>query len=165
MDNNECIKIYKTFIQPYFLYAIEAWGHSVQSENDILVKMQSKVLRVLFDSYRTTDAWNYTNGHIKDVKSLYNTVIKKLCMRHHFGLLPNYVSSNIMPEFNICQLDNKISRISLEHMYDYKNNNKIFNTHLKNNCSHIWNSLKFDIKKLPYVSGKESIHKALKTLN
>ena len=76
MNNDECIKMYKTFIQPYFLYALEAWGHSIQSDNDILVKTQSKVLRILFNSQRTADAWKYTNGQIKDVRSLYNTVIK-----------------------------------------------------------------------------------------
>ena len=50
MNNEECIKMYKTFIQPYFLYALEAWGHSIQSDNDLLVKVQSKVLRILFNN-------------------------------------------------------------------------------------------------------------------
>ena len=40
MNDNDCIDMYKTFIEPYFLYAIEAWGHSIQSENDALVKLQ-----------------------------------------------------------------------------------------------------------------------------
>ena len=26
MNDNDCIKMYKTFIEPYFLYAIEVWG-------------------------------------------------------------------------------------------------------------------------------------------
>ena len=86
MNENDCIKMYKTFVQPYFLYAIEAWGYSMQSDNDILVKAQSKALRILFDSHRTTDAWKYTNGKIKDVRNLYTTVIKKLCMKHHYGM-------------------------------------------------------------------------------
>ena len=33
MTDSDCINMYKTFIEPYFLYAIEAWGHSIQSEN------------------------------------------------------------------------------------------------------------------------------------
>ena len=36
MEEKEVIKMYKAFIQPYFLYGIEVWGHSVKSEKDIL---------------------------------------------------------------------------------------------------------------------------------
>ena len=70
--------MYKTFIQPYFLYAMEVWGHTIKSDKDILVKLQSKVLRILFNCYRTADAWRYGNGHITDIRSLYKIVIKKL---------------------------------------------------------------------------------------
>ena len=31
MTEQECINMYRTFIQPYFLYAIEVWGNTVQS--------------------------------------------------------------------------------------------------------------------------------------
>ena len=111
MNNNDCIDMYKTFIEPYFLYAIEAWGHSIQSEKDILVKLQSKILRILFNCYRTADAWKHTNGKIHDIRDLYSTVIRKLCMKHHFEALPKNFSLNIMPELNVGQLENKISRI------------------------------------------------------
>ena len=56
MTDNDCINMYKTFIEPYFSYAIEVWGHSILSQNDLLVKLQSKVLRILFNCYRTSDA-------------------------------------------------------------------------------------------------------------
>ena len=49
MEEKEVIKMYKAFIQPYFLYGIEVWGHSVKSEKDILLRLQSKVLRIIFD--------------------------------------------------------------------------------------------------------------------
>ena len=42
MEEKEVIKMYKAFIQPYFLYGIEVWGHSVKSEKDILLRLQSK---------------------------------------------------------------------------------------------------------------------------
>ena len=32
MESSDSIKMYKTFIQPYFLYAIEIWGHTVKSD-------------------------------------------------------------------------------------------------------------------------------------
>ena len=53
MKEIDVIKMYKAFIQPYFLYAIEVWGHSVISESDILSRLQSKVLRIIFNCKRT----------------------------------------------------------------------------------------------------------------
>ena len=153
MNDNDCIDMYKTFIEPYFLYAIEAWGHSIQSENDALVKLQSKVLRILFNCYRTTDAWKHSNGQISDIRDLYTIVIRKICMKHQFGALPKNISENIMPKLNINQLDNKITRISLNDMYNYKECQNQDRTHFKSNCIKDWNKLTMDIKVLPYSSG------------
>ena len=83
-------------------------------------------------------------------------------MKHHYGALPINVSLNIMPDFNIERLENNISRISLKTMYDYKNSKKVSYSKLKYNCIRNWNSLPFDVKVLPYLSGKESIYKSLK---
>ena len=76
MTENESINMYKTFIQPYFLYGIEIWGHTIQSNNDILVKLQSKIVRILLDCARSQDAWRHCNGHIISIHNLYNIVIK-----------------------------------------------------------------------------------------
>ena len=165
MTENECIKMYKTFIEPYLFYGIEVWGHTIQSDNDILVKLQSKILRIIFSCARTQDAWNHCSGRINSIYTIYNNVMKKLCMKHHFGVLPSYFSSCIMPDFNITQLQNKISRISLDKMYDYKKPPISQETNLKTNCVHIWNSLPFELKVLPYSTSKDILYKTLKFLN
>ena len=95
------------------------WGHTIKSDNDILVKLQSKVLRILFNCYRTADAWRYCDGHINDIRCLYENVIKKLCMKNHFNILPSNFCNNTMPQINFNKLENRISRISLNQMYDY----------------------------------------------
>ena len=164
MNENECINMYKTFIQPYFIYSIEVWGHSVQSD-DILMKLQSKILRIIFNCKRSEDAWRHCNGKINSVKDLYCTTIKKMCMKHHYGSLPYNFSINVMPNLNVSQLQNKISKISLEQMYDYKYEPKLSNSHIKISCIKYWNSLPFNIKCLPYISSKETIHKNLKKIN
>ena len=164
MTDNDCINMYKTFIEPYFTYAIEAWGHSILSEKDLLIKLQSKVLRILFNCYRTSDAWKHSNGQIMDIRDLYSTVIRKLCMKHHFEALPKNFTMNIMPELNVMQLENKISRISLKHMYNYKNCQNLCTTQFKTSCIKNWNSLSFDLKVLPYSFGKNYLHRALKNL-
>ena len=164
MNSSESIKMYKTFIQPYFLYAIEIWGHTVKSDQDILNKIQSKILRIIFNCKRSEDAWRHSDGHISSITNLYVSVIKKLCMKHHCGKLPHHFSTNIMPEFNINQLENRISQISLSEMYNYRNNLKISTSDIKTNCINHWNSLPMTIKSLPYISASD-LYKHLKNFN
>ena len=155
MDENNLIGMYKTFIQPYFLYAIEVWGHSIQSEQDVLIKLQSKVLRLIFGCKRSNDAWQQNNSQISFIKQLYRNVINRLCYKHHAQLLPAYFSNNVMPEFNSVQLQNRITRVSLDQMYNYQNTLISTNTNFKASCVKSWNSLSFDIKSLPYTSMRE----------
>ena len=154
--------MYKTFFEPYFFYGIEVWGHSIQSENDMLVKLQSKIIRYIFSCARTQDAWKHCNGCINSIDTIYNNVIKKLCMKHHFGLLPHHFSNYIMPDFNIDQLQNKIS---LHKMYDYKKSPNLLETNLKANCVNNWNNLPLEIKCMPYSNSKSKLYETLKTLN
>ena len=79
LKEEDCISMYKTFIQPYLLYAIEVWGHTIQSTTDIISRVQSKALRIVFDCKRSEDAWRYNNGRILQIKDLYINVIQKLC--------------------------------------------------------------------------------------
>ena len=150
LNEKECINMYKAFIQPYFLYAIEVWGHSIQSSTNTLVKLQSKVLRILYNYKRSEDAWRYNNGRILTLKELYNKVIQKVCFKHHMGIIPLCFTENTMPSMNVSQLENRITRVSLEKMYDYKTEIKGSDTNFKNSCIRVWNLLPFEIKMLPY---------------
>ena len=85
-------------------------------------------------------------------------------MKHHCGKLPYYFGNTIMPDLNINQLENKISRISLSQMYDYKNSAKPSISDIKINCINQWNSLSMNIKSLPYTSAID-VYKHLKILS
>ena len=163
MDELNMIKMYKAFIQPYFLYAIEVWGHSIQSQTDILVKLQSKVLRILYNYKRSDDAWRHNNERISSVKVLYKQVIQRICLKHHAGILPNYFSENIMPSFNLSQLQNRITRHTLSHMYNYKTPRNS-TTNFITNCVNIWNSQSLDFKSTPYLSNIDNTYKVLYSL-
>ena len=152
LNEKESINMYKAFIQPYFLYAIEVWGHTIKSPLDILYKLQSRVLRILYGYKRSEDAWIYNEGRILPLKKLYNSVIQKLCFKHHLNILPSYFMKHTMPSLNISQLDNRITRITLEKMYDYKQQAGGFETEFQNMCKSLWNSLPFDLKMLPYTN-------------
>ena len=86
-------------------------------------------------------------------------------MKHHFGMLPHHISNTIMPDFNIDQLQNKISRISLDKMYDYKKPESLMETNLKVNCVNKWNELPFELKVLPYSNSKDTLYKTLKNFH
>ena len=164
MDENESTKMYKTFIQPYLFYAIEVWGHTIKSEQDILIKLQNKVLRILFNCRRTEDAWQYCDNNITPIKDLYQKVIHKLCLKHHSGVLPYSFGQNVMPNLYINQLQNKISRISLDQMYNYERPSALSETHLKMSCVDAWNCLPLDIKVLPYSTNKNVLCKTFYNL-
>ena len=58
------------------------------SEKDILLRLQSKVLRIIFDCKRSGDAWPglwiHNNNQIDSIQDLYYDVIKKLCTKHQW---------------------------------------------------------------------------------
>ena len=72
MEEKEVIKMYKAFIQPYFLYGIEVWGHSVKIEKDLLLRLQSKLLRIIFDCERSGDAWIHNHNQIDSTQDHYD---------------------------------------------------------------------------------------------
>ena len=162
MEEQGLIRMYKAFIQPYFNYAIEVWGHSVKSDTDMLVKLQSKVLRIVFNCKRSEDAWRHNKGQIDNITALYEKAITKLCFKHHIETLPLTFATNIMPQFNHCQLQNKITRISLNTMYDYK---QIFgNSTLKISCTNIWNRQPLEYKSIPYCADKVMAQKHIRAI-
>ena len=55
-------------------------------------------------------------------------------LKHHMGILPLYFTKNTMPSMNDSQLENRITRIYLEKMYDYKEDTRASETHFKENC-------------------------------
>jgi len=162
MDEKGRIKMYKTFVQPYFNYAIEVWGHTVKAEADILNKLQSKTLRIIFDCKRSDDAWRHNNECIETVPALYEKVITRQCYKHHMELLPSAFSETIMPKLNLSQLQNRITRPSLTTMYNYEQHPK--DSPFKKNCSKIWNNLTLERKSIPYTHKTTEALKAISTI-
>ena len=63
-----------------------------------------------------------------------------------------------MPSMNDIQLENRITRVSLENMYDYKIEKRVSETHFKENCIKFWNLLPFKMKMLPYTNKSRAIN-------
>ena len=101
---------------------------------------------------------NYDDNRILTLSELYTDVIQKLCLKHHMGFLPPYFTENTMPIMNDIQLENRITRVSLENMYDYKVEKRASETHFKENCIKFWNLLPFEMKMLPYTNKSSAIN-------
>jgi hypothetical protein len=162
MDIKGRIKMYKTFVQPYFNYAIEVWGHTVTAESDILNKLQSKALRIIFDCLRSGDAWRHNNECIETITSLYEKSTLRQCYKQHMGLLPKTVAENTMPKLNLKQLQNKITRPSLNTMYNYEQN--LHDTPFKKHCTKTWNKMPLELKCIPYTLNKTSALSTIKAI-
>jgi len=154
--------MYKTFVQPYFNYAIEVWGHTVTSESDILNKLQSKALRIIFDCLRSGDAWRHNNECIETITSLYEKSTLRQCYKQHMGLLPKAFAENTMPKLNLKQLQNKITRPSLNTMYNYEQH-ILHDSPFKKHCTKTWNKMPLELKSIPYTLNKTSALSTIKT--
>ena len=72
----------------------------VTTEQDILSKLQNKILRIIYIIKRSEDAWRHNNNAILPIKELYDKIITNICFKHHTRMLPIYVVDNIMPSHN-----------------------------------------------------------------
>ena len=148
MSMEECINMYKCFIEPYLLYCLPVWGSKLVAQNDPIIKVQSRVLRVLTNTGRTEDAWSYVRNAILPIKELYQLEVAKYCFRHYRGLLPTTFSKIVMPKFA-----NEIHDVITRH--SRQNNNYQFQSHhlsakannsFTANCIRTWNSIPYLLK-------------------
>ena len=148
LKHSHLANMYNTFIQPYFSYCISLWGSTVRSDTDILVKLQNKILRILFSCKRTKDAWDNsnTNNPILPIYPLHLLDIAKLCYQHHTTLLPNNLQS-IMPDILNDKVTERKTRSKTNHNYTY--NYKTKKT-LPQECVSLWNTIPTEIKNIAY---------------
>ena len=148
MNTKELVTIYNSFVLPYFLYCMPLWGGSIKGNNDILIKMQDKAIRILFDTKRSGDAWRHSNKLILPLKELYSIEILKFCYRHFTHNLPEYFERNVMPKYakeihNISTRHRDIHNYSLlkHHVTSLSYNS--FTTQ----CIRIWNNMPESVKR------------------
>ena len=134
-------------------------GHTVRAEADILNKLQSKAIRIVYDCLRSGDAWRHNNECIETITSLYEKSTLRQCYKQHMGLLPKTVAENTMPKLNLKQLQNKITRPSLNTMYNYEQH--LDDTPFKKHCTKTWNKMPLQLKSIPYTLNKTSALSAI----
>ena len=147
MKIEDLINMYNSFILPYLLYCLSLWGGSIKSHNDIVSKMQDKLLRILFNTRRSEDAWSYVKNKIVPVQELYKIEISKLCYKHVLDELPESFVHNVMPSF-ASEIHNIDTRHSTSHNYQLQKSNvsPLAYNSFTTQCIKIWNSIPHKIK-------------------
>ena len=70
MGTKDLLNMHNCFVLPYLLYCLPLWGGSINAKDDIIVKIQNKVLRVLFKTKRSEKAWKISDETIVPIKEL-----------------------------------------------------------------------------------------------
>ena len=142
--------MYRTFVEPFLLYCIAVWGHSVRSTSDPLIKLQNRTLRILFECYRTDDAWRYADNKILRLNDLYKIEIIKLCYKQQTNILPDTFSKE-----NMQTLNNDIDRpytLRDSHLNRYKHQTKDTTSPFTDNCVNNWNQLPDELRCIPNMA-------------
>jgi hypothetical protein len=154
LNNSHVMNMYNTFIQPYFNYCISLWGTSITSESDPLIKLQNRILRIMFSCKRSEDAWRHNENHkILSVKQLYLLEIAKLCFKHHTNTNPEILET-AMPDKQQQPADVIQTRSTSSH--NYVNNHKVKKS-LPRECVRLWNCLPTELKDLAYNGTSNTI--------
>ena len=152
MDRKELLNMYNCFVLPYFLYCLPLWGGSVNN-NDIIAKVQNRVLRIICKTKRSEDAWKLVNDIVLPIRSLYKYEIAKYCYKHSENTLPKAFSDVIMPTF-ISDIHSISTKQSEYRNYHISTSDflpltaKSFHV----DCIKIWNSIP------PLLKQKSSVH-------
>ena len=160
MGTKDLLNMYNCFVLPYLLYCLPLWGGSVNTKDDIIVKTQNKILRILFKTKRSERAWELADQTIVPIKVLYKLEIAKFCYKHSKGILPKRFYESIMPCFvsdkrnlNTRQSENKNYHIKIDDFLPLTA--KSFHV----NCIKLWNDFPLSIKH------QTNIHKFLEELS
>jgi hypothetical protein len=149
LKHNDLLTMYRTFVEPFFLYCLPIWGGSIHGESGILCKLQNKAIRILFECKRTGDAWEATSNKILKLGQLYKHETAKLCFKQHTNNLPSHINTDIMPTIqnNVTYTHDLRNNNDKQYNYIYDQKNDLTFT---NNCITTWNNLPTTLKAMPY---------------
>ena len=138
----DIITMYNCFVLPYLLYCVPLWGGSVQGENDIIIKIQNKVIRILFNAKRSDDGWCEVKNRLLPFKELYKVEMAKFCFKHVNNTLPEHFSANVMPTF-ATSIHNVHTRHSshLNYLVEASLYTPLASRSFTTQCTKVWNAI------------------------
>ena len=88
LNYSDLLNMYNSFILPYLLYCLPAWGGSITSKSDPSIKIQNRIIRVLTFKSHTVDAREMVKKDILDINNLYKPEVAKVAYNFFNYTLP-----------------------------------------------------------------------------
>ena len=145
LNYTELLNMYNSFILPYLLYCLPAWGGSITSKSDPIIKVQNRIIRVLTFKTRTFEARDIVRSDILDIQNLYKIEVTKIAYDFFNFKLPT-PTNNI---FKISSSEtNKYNTRSSTRLNLFKPICKTIRDENRfyNKCTIIWNNVPYPLK-------------------
>ena len=145
LNYKDLLNMYNSFILPYLLYCLPAWGGSITSKSDPIIKMQNRIIRVMTFKSHTIDARDVVKNDILNINNLYKLEVAKVAYNFFNYTLPqptNDIFKIISNKVNACETRGS-SRLNLVRLFCKTTRDE---TRFYNKCTLIWNDIPYPIK-------------------
>ena len=142
LQRKSLLTLYYSYIYPYMIYCIEAWGNASNCHLDQLYKIQKKVIRLIsFTNYDISSATTFKKLEILPLNKLVYNRIGIMMYKYFNNLLPPaindlYVSNNDVHKYSTRQ----------KHLlYINRSNINVYEKSFGNTSVRVWNALQSKI--------------------
>ena len=143
LKRNALVNLYHSFIYPYLIYCIEAWGNATNCYPMQLYLIQKKVIRMIaFANYNTPSIDIFKNMNILPLDKLVIDRIGIIVYKYANDLLPpalNYLYTSNSDVHNYTTRQRYLLHVN-------KSNINTFSNSFGNTSAHIWNVVQSKIE-------------------
>ncbi len=94
LNKHTLTKLYYSFIHPYLIYCVEAWGNALDTYLDPIIKLQKKIIRIISSaSYLATTDPLFKNLNILPLKKLVVLRISIMMYKLNVGSTPEIIAT------------------------------------------------------------------------
>ena len=160
VPRNTLINIYKSLILPHISYGIAVWGKAAKVHLDKILKLQKRVLRLIyFGDYTSHAIPFFSSSNILPVEMLYFKSVSILMHDVHNNLAPLHISNLLTYTHDIHDYNTRFSS-NVNFYVKHSRLNKLNNSFSRTG-PRIWNSIPCDLRNFPMNKFKKTLHKVL----
>ena len=157
LNKQSLSNLYHSYVYPYLIYCIEAWGNAAHCHLDQLYKIQKRIVRIItFSDYSIPSDTIFRNLDILPLNKLVYHRIGIMMFKYANGMLPEVINELYTPNNTIHSYETRQHNM----LHLSKGNLNVYTKSFRYTSTHIWNFLQthFNV----YVSISE-FKKSLKT--
>ena len=142
LKRKSLLTLYYSYIYPYMIYCIEAWGNASNCHLDQLYITQKKIIRLIsFTNYDIPSAVTFKNLEILPLNKLVYNRIGIMMYKYSNNLLPPAINDLYVPNNDV----HKYSTRQKHLLYVNKSNINVYAKSFGNVSVRVWNALQSKI--------------------